>query len=239
MMYQNYIFDLYGTLVDIHTNEQKPYLWKKMCDLFACFGAEYAPLECRKTYFSTISHMEKNTGKRFAEIRIEDVFDKMLKQKGAESSEQYIFTLGNMFRILSREYLRLYPGVEDFLRALKSNGKKVYLLSNAQRMFTEPEMRVLGLIPFFDGIFYSSDLSIKKPDPDFMEQLLTTYKLDRKKSIMIGNDISCDVGIANACQMDSLYIHSNISPALDGNDIPATFSVLNGDFTKIPSLILK
>ena len=29
-MYQNYIFDLYGTLVDIHTNEKKAYLWKKL-----------------------------------------------------------------------------------------------------------------------------------------------------------------------------------------------------------------
>ena len=26
-MYQNYIFDLYGTLVDIRTNERKPSLW--------------------------------------------------------------------------------------------------------------------------------------------------------------------------------------------------------------------
>ena len=29
-MYQNYIFDLYGTLVDIHTNEKKAYLWKEL-----------------------------------------------------------------------------------------------------------------------------------------------------------------------------------------------------------------
>lgn len=28
--YQNYIFDLYGTLVDIRTNERKAYLWQKM-----------------------------------------------------------------------------------------------------------------------------------------------------------------------------------------------------------------
>ena len=33
-MYQNYIFDLYGTLVDIHTNEKKAYLWKKMSLFF-------------------------------------------------------------------------------------------------------------------------------------------------------------------------------------------------------------
>ena len=27
-MYHNFIFDLYGTLVDIHTNENKTSLWK-------------------------------------------------------------------------------------------------------------------------------------------------------------------------------------------------------------------
>ena len=27
--YENYIFDLYGTLVDIRTNEKKTYLWQK------------------------------------------------------------------------------------------------------------------------------------------------------------------------------------------------------------------
>ena len=29
-MIQNYIFDLYGTLVDIHTDESMPALWKRM-----------------------------------------------------------------------------------------------------------------------------------------------------------------------------------------------------------------
>ena len=238
-MYQNYIFDLYGTLVDIHTNENKNYLWKKMSDLFACFGAFYSPTEFKKAYFSTISKLEKATGNPDVEIQIEDVFTDMLLKKNVQPQAQYIFTLGNTFRIISRDYLRLYPGVTDFLHALKNAGKGVYLLSNAQRMFTEPEMRVLGLIDLFDGIFYSSDIGVKKPAPDFMEQLLHKYHLDRKKSIMIGNDISCDVGVANACQMDSLYIHSNISPALKDEPIPATYSVLDGDFTKISSLILK
>ena len=238
-MYTNYIFDLYGTLVDIHTNENKNYLWKKVSDLFSCFGASYTPAECRKAYFSTISVLEKNTGNPYAEIEIEDVFKEMLVKKNAQPTEQYIFTLGTAFRVISRDYLCLYPGVSDFLHALKNAGKGVYLLSNAQRMFTEPEMRVLDIMDLFDGIFYSSDIGVKKPSADFMEQLLSKYHLDKKKSIMIGNDISCDVGVANACQMDSLYIHSNISPALTGEPIPATYTILDGDFTKVSSLILK
>ena len=43
-MYQNYIFDLYGTLVDIHTNEKKAYLWKKMSLFFGMKGAAYEPV---------------------------------------------------------------------------------------------------------------------------------------------------------------------------------------------------
>ena len=34
MRYQNYIFDLYGTLVDIHTDENKASLWKKIAVYF-------------------------------------------------------------------------------------------------------------------------------------------------------------------------------------------------------------
>lgn len=32
MRYPNCIFDLYGTLVDIHTDESRPEFWKKMAD---------------------------------------------------------------------------------------------------------------------------------------------------------------------------------------------------------------
>ena len=32
MKYKNYIFDLYGTLVDIHTNEGKAYLYNVITD---------------------------------------------------------------------------------------------------------------------------------------------------------------------------------------------------------------
>lgn len=29
--YKNYLFDLYGTLVDIHTDEENEALWEKLC----------------------------------------------------------------------------------------------------------------------------------------------------------------------------------------------------------------
>ena len=57
-MYQNYIFDLYGTLVDIQTNEKKAYLWKKMSLFFGMKGAAYEPKELRTAYETKIKEQE-------------------------------------------------------------------------------------------------------------------------------------------------------------------------------------
>ena len=40
-MYLNYIFDFYGTLAHIRTDEEKPYLWEKMSEIYAALGARY------------------------------------------------------------------------------------------------------------------------------------------------------------------------------------------------------
>ena len=36
VQYDNYVFDLYGTLVDIHTEEDFPKLWEKLALFFGC-----------------------------------------------------------------------------------------------------------------------------------------------------------------------------------------------------------
>ena len=39
VQYDNYVFDLYGTLVDIHTEEDFPKLWEKLALFFGYYGA--------------------------------------------------------------------------------------------------------------------------------------------------------------------------------------------------------
>lgn len=38
-VYKNYIFDFYGTLVDILTDEKDPALWDKLAQLYQAYGA--------------------------------------------------------------------------------------------------------------------------------------------------------------------------------------------------------
>ena len=87
-------------------------------------------------------------------------------------------------RVLSTEYVRLYDGTEEMLRSLKAMGKTLILLSNAQRIFTEYEVKALGILELFDKVFISSDYGVKKPDIRFYEIMLDQCQIPVNEGIM-------------------------------------------------------
>jgi putative hydrolase of the HAD superfamily len=227
--YDNYVFDLYGTLVDIRTREDDPVLWKKLALFYGYYDAAYEPDELREAYGALVAGKENALKNRLEEnprysheaspeIEITDVFLELYTAKGVEADRQLAIHTGQFFRVLSTDYVRLYPGTEEMLSHLKEHGKKIYLLSNAQRIFTEYEMHVLGIASYFDGILISSDHKTKKPDKRFFDLLLSQYHLDVEKSLFIGNDSTTDIAGARQIGMDTYYVKSNISPAKDMAD---------------------
>ena len=53
----------------------------------------------------------------------------------------------------------------------------------------------------------------RKPDRRFFDALICGQQLDREKCLMIGNDRNTDIGGANAAGLDTLYIHTDLTPA--------------------------
>lgn len=208
-MYQNYIFDLYGTLVDIHTNEKKPSLWKNMSQYMSLQGAPYEPGELRKAYKKYIEELRTTAE---TEIDLSVVLDRLYMEKGITPTKEVLAHWAMVFRALSLQYVRLFDGAEEMLRELHRRGKRVYLLSNAQRLFTEPEMRFLGIYDLFDDVFISSDIGFMKPSAQFYSSLLNKYGLNPKTSVMIGNDWQADAWGAHKNGLASMYIHTPQSP---------------------------
>lgn len=240
-MYRNYIFDLYGTLVDIHTNEEKAYLWDKMAELYGFQGAIYSRKELRSAYRALCEQEAKELRERkdvaYPEIQMEKVFKGLYEQKGVNPRQELVTFTAQMFRIVSTQYVRLYDGVEEMLQTLKEREKKVFLLSNAQYEFTMYEMNYLGLTPYFDGIVISSCEECQKPDRAFYEIVLERYGLKKSESIMIGNDKTTDIRGAYEVGLDSLYIASNLSPKEDKEiSCLAKYEIADGDVKKILSL---
>lgn len=239
-MYKNYIFDLYGTLIDINTDEWSDELWKKMQILYAYRGALYSFRELHAEYDRLVEKEKQAAHKRHPaytviDIQIEKVFRTLYEQRGAQVTEEQVWFTAAAFRCYSTKYIRLYDGVLDLLDTLKRRNKRIYLLSNAQRSFTENELRMFGLDKYFDGVCISSDEECSKPDPHYYGILFDRYRLKKSDSIMIGNDFRSDIGGAADFGIDSLYIHQSISPEIDGA-LRSTYTVMDGDVFKIKKL---
>lgn len=237
-MYKNYIFDLYGTLVDIKTDEDSNLLWDKLSLFYSYNKAIYNRNELHNKYIDLVKRkMNLANPLDYPDFPIEDVFERLYLLKNVYPSKDLIYDTAHLFRVLSIDKLQLYTGVIDLLESLKKENKNIYLLSNAQNIFTLYEMNLLGIQHYFDGILFSSDYKICKPNKEFYKTLINKYNLEIKDTIMIGNDYFCDIFPATELKIDTLYIHSNLSPDLN-DDIKSTYKILDGDFLKVKSFIL-
>ena len=218
MRYRDCIFDLYGTLVDIHTDEERPQLWEDLAAWYREHSAPYAPEELQEAYIRTVRQMECGTSLRndaheaHPEIQLEFVFQALYRQKGTDASLDLAVRTGERFRKESLDYIRLYDGAAELLKALRANGQRIWLLSNAQRIFTAYELKTLGIEPLFDGIYLSSDYGCKKPDRRFFDILLKERGIAVEHAVMTGNDGVCDIQGAREAGLSTVYIRSNISP---------------------------
>ena len=215
MGYTDLIFDLYGTLVDIHT-EENDLVWEKTAFYFGFYGAHYTPAALKAAFRAELTKQEAQEGQSyecFPDIPFEQIMETLFRAKGiTENAESLGKNAAQLFRICSLDYVNLYPGTLEALKELRAKGYRLWLLSNAQRVFTEYELRHLGLGEQLDGIYISSDYRCRKPDVRFFNALIDEQKLAKSKCIMIGNDLHTDIGGAKAAGLATFYMHTNLTP---------------------------
>lgn len=215
-----YFFDLYGTLVEIRTDEGKPSLWRGAADFYSLCGAAYRPAELRGRYLalcaeetSSLAAARPELGEAGVEIELRRVFRRLFEEKGVPVSDERVADTALLFRSLSFVHSpRLMRGAGRTLAELRRRGARIYLLSNAQSCFTVPELKRVGLIDAFDGIFLSSDFGARKPSPAFFTAALARAGVSPEEALMIGNDPDADIRGADAVGMPSRYIHTWQSP---------------------------
>ena len=242
-MYTDLIFDLYGTLVDIHTEENAE-VWEKTALNFGYYGAHSTPEELEAAFTSQIRLRKAKAGQSyecFPDIPFQEIMADLFRSKGIEETAD---TLGiqaaQLFRIASTEYIRLYPKVLESLDLLRKKGYRLWLLSNAQEVFTRYELRHLGLWDAFDGVYISSCFGFRKPDVQFFRSLLEEQQLDPKQCLMIGNDRETDIAGAKAAGLDTFYMHTALTPNDQSPADPANPMEFEGDdWERIAEILCK
>jgi putative hydrolase of the HAD superfamily len=214
MKYTDLIFDLYGTLVDIHTDEND-LVWEKTALFFGYYGAHYTTESLRAAFEAELRKREAKAGQSyecFPDIPFEQIMAELFRQKGIDHADALGINAAQLFRISATEYIKLYPGALEALAQLRKKGCRLWLLSNAQRIFTAFELQHLGLGEQLDGIYISSDYRCRKPDSRFYQALIQERGLDIDHCLMIGNDRFTDIAGADKLGMATLYMHTNLTP---------------------------
>lgn len=213
-----FLLDLYGTLVDIHTDENQPSLWKRMAGFVLSRGADWEEKTLRRAYLEAVHEEEERLRLRdggllhaHGEIDLALVFARLYEEKGVRADAALIAETALAFRKAATCHIRLYAGAKELLASLRQRGR-VILLSNAQSLFTRPELEMLGLTDCFDSIYLSSEAGFKKPDPRFYRLALAREGLDPAACLMIGNDPVCDGVGPRSVGIPAYVIRSGISP---------------------------
>ena len=199
MRFTDLVFDLYGTLVDIHTEENDS-VWEKTALYFGFYGVPHTAASLREAFGNAMRAREAKAGQSyecFPDIPFEQVMTELFIAGGVRENACALgVNAAQLFRISSIEYLRIYPGVLSALQA-----------------FTAYELRHLGLGAQFDGVLLSSDYGFRKPDVRFYRALTQTHGLDPARCLMIGNDRETDIAGAQGAGMATLFMHTALTPS--------------------------
>lgn len=239
-MYKAIVLDLYGTLLDIKTDEKQKFLWDKMALFFKMRGVDYSSNELEKAYTEQVNQLlekKRSKGIEYPDIDILKVIKNLFKIKNAESSRSIAIEMAKFFRIISLEYIHPYPGAIELLEYLKAEKYKIFLLANAQESFAFDELEFTGISNYFNSVYISSGYKIAKPDEKLFKILLEKEHLTEKECLFIGNDHTTDIEGANRIGMDSLYVHTNCSQSDVPKDIGAKWRVDSGDLFKVLEII--
>jgi HAD superfamily hydrolase (TIGR01509 family) len=81
------------------------------------------------------------------------------------------------------------PGAVDFVKELKAQGCKVYVLTNWDaESFAIMKTKHSEIFDLFDGIIVSGEVGMVKPDPAIYNHVLKTYDIDCKYTVFIDNE---------------------------------------------------
>ena len=193
-------FDLYGTLVDITTDEGAPETGASFALWVARrFGPEAEERERGHPFVSDLRAL-RPAPVLHAEPDIAPVVAAHLQailERAPSPLEKA--EMAEAFRAASRRVLAPFPGAREALVALRRR-YRVGLISNAQLLFTRPELQQVGLPEsLFDPLVISSQVGVRKPSRRIFGAALERAGVPPGEAMHVGNDPFDDVdGAAQA-----------------------------------------
>lgn len=192
-MIEAVLFDLYGTLINIETDESDPSLYETL-SLYARYrGIAIDAPDLQREYRSRVDAALSEKKTEFPEVDVTSVFMGIAQEYGGtRCDKQTAIDLAVLFRVLSIKRFGLYDGVPKVLSSL-SRTYRLAVVSDAQWVFTEREMEIANLSRFFPVTVLSSRYGRRKPDTRLFRSALEQTGAAAGHAVYIGNVATTDL----------------------------------------------
>jgi putative hydrolase of the HAD superfamily len=216
MIVRGLIFDINGTLTDIHTNEWHDDVYRVISNLLSYQGISLGPNAVKESYFQIMKEQRAACGERYPEFDAVGIFREIIMRHSTdftsrlspEKREQLPLLFAETHRAASRYRLQLYPGVEDTIKHLLPK-YHLAIISDAQTAYAVPELNAVGLFGYFNPVIVSGDFGYRKPDKRLFESALTAMKMEPSEVLFVGNDMYNDILGAQTLGMKTVFFRSN------------------------------
>jgi putative hydrolase of the HAD superfamily len=211
MTIKGILFDLYGTLIDIETDESMEEIYRGIAHYLTYQGIYLHRWEVRDRYYQIMKQQKEIRGEEYPEIDVEAIWNSLLRQQGikaAPTRRKLSTILAQIYRGISRKRLQLYPDVKKVLDEL-CPAYRMALVSDAQPSYALPEIKAVGLDGYFDPIIISAHYGFRKPDRRLTEKTLGSMKLMPAEVICVGNDMYRDIYGASRLGIKTIFFDSN------------------------------
>ena len=162
--------DMDGTLLDLHFDN---YFWR-----------EHVPLRYAQMHGLDLMQAK------------EDLFPRFQKAEGTMEwycVDYWSNELGLDIAMLKEEVdhlIAVFPHVTDFLDAVRKNGLRVVLVTNAHGKSLALKMDRTRLGGHFDALICSHDFGIPKENPEFWIRLQDRESFDRQSTLLVDDSLS-------------------------------------------------
>ncbi len=200
-MKKGLFFDLYGTLINIRTDENDPWVYEMLSRYLSYHFVNIPSYELNKSFFDGIKQHLSLSKETYPEVDVYKIFFDIMNRYGKKKyTRSIVIDITMLFRALTIRQFGVFEGLYDTLANLNTKYSTA-IISDAQWVFAEPEIAILGLDQFFKLRLLSSRFGYKKPDTRLFHLAMEKLGVKPQDSVYIGDNPYKDLPAAKKAGM--------------------------------------
>jgi len=207
MRYKVLLWDLDGTLWDLHTNTGLA-----LQQLFDKYRTTHFALADWKHFKLAYAKYNDRVWALYREGKIakEDLrtrrFRDLFEEVKANYTEAFVEQFADEFLEIAPKLPHTLPGAKEMLSYAKEKGYKQVILTNGFMEVQGFKMEAAGIRDFFSDIIYSEEAGVRKPHKGIFDMALARAGCTAEEALMIGDDWDADILGARGAGIDQVFL---------------------------------